>query len=543
MNLAFFIKDKRITRKGFQPVVADTSGAYTFTLEFDREWDGLVKVVVFQNGPETAELIYNGRTWLPDNVSRRGNLYVACHGYKNQGDSVAVLRTVRMTNPVRILEAGRKAGGEPERYTPTVFEQVMAAAGAADAAAQEARTVKDELLAARASGELDGKAATVTVGTVETAGPGTDAAVTNGGTASAAVLNFVLPRGAAGPQGPQGPKGDTGLQGPQGATGPQGIQGDPGPQGPKGDQGLQGDAGPQGPQGIKGDTGPQGPQGEKGETGSGFRVLDYYGSAAALGAAVANPAAGDAYGVGTAEPYDIYIYSPSNGWVNNGPLQGAKGDTGPQGPKGDTGDTGPQGPKGDTGATGPQGPKGDTGDTGPQGATGATGPKGDPFTYADFTEAQLTALKGEKGEKGDTGATGPQGPKGDTGDTGAQGPQGATGPQGTAGRGVSSMTCDSGSNLWTVTYTDGTSDSVTGPSIPALSSSVSSTSTATAATSSAVKQAYDLANAAMPKSGGTFTGAAYALSGAGTAAQLRNTALYAAETDPTVNGQINWTYE
>ena len=105
------------------------------------------------------------------------------------------------------------------------------------------------------------------------------------------------------------------------------------------------------------------------------------------------------------------------------------------------------------------------------------------------------------------------------------------------------MTCDSGSNLWTVTYTDGTSDSVTGPSIPALSSSVSSTSTATAATSSAVKQAYDLANAAMPKSGGTFTGAAYALSGAGTAAQLRNTALYAAETDPTVNGQINWTYE
>lgn len=441
MNLEFFIKDKRITRKGFRPVVADTSGAYTFTLEFDREWDGLVKVVVFQNGPETAELIYNGRTWLPDNVSRRGNLYVACHGYKNQGDSVAVLRTVRMTNPVRILEAGRKAGGEPERYTPTVFEQVMAAAGTADAAAQEARTVKDELLAARASGELDGKAATVTVGTVETAGPGTDAAVTNGGTASAAVLNFVLPRGAAGPQGPQGPKG---------------------------------------------------------ETGSGFRVLDYYGSAAALEAAVANPAAGDAYGVGTAEPYDIYIYSQSNGWVNNGPIQGAKGDTGPQGPKGDTGATGPQG------------------------AAGATGPKGDPFTYADFTEAQLAALKGEKGEKGDTGATG---------------------PQGTAGRGVSSMTYDSGTKLWTVTYTDGTSDSMTGPSIPALSSSVSSTSTATAATSSAVKQAYDLANAAMPKSGGTFTGAAYAMSGAGTAAQLRNTALYAAETDPTVNGQINWTYE
>lgn len=220
-----------------------------------------------------------------------------------------------------------------------------------------------------------------------------------------------------------------------------------------------------GPKGDKGDPGPKGPQGEKGETGTGLRVLGYYASAAALESAVANPEAGDAYGVGTAEPYDIYIYSPSSGWVNNGPLQGAKGDTGPQGPKGDTGDTGPQGPQGDTG------------------------------------------------------------------------------PQGEAGRGVSSMTYDSGTNLWTVTYTDGTSESVAGPSIPQLSDSVSSASTATAATSSAVKSAYDLASAAMPKSGGTFAGAVYALSGAGTAAQLRNTALVSAETDPTVNGQINWTYE
>lgn len=44
-----------------------------------------------------------------------------------------------------------------------------------------------------------------------------------------------------------------------------------------------------------------------------------------------------------------------------------KGDTGPQGPKGETGATGPQGPKGDTGATGPQGHKGDTGETGKEG--------------------------------------------------------------------------------------------------------------------------------------------------------------------------------
>ena len=40
--------------------------------------------------------------------------------------------------------------------------------------------------------------------------------------------------------------------------------------------------------------------------------------------------------------------------------------------------------------------KGDKGDTGPQGE------KGDSFTYNDFTTEQLAALKGEKGEKGDS---------------------------------------------------------------------------------------------------------------------------------------------
>nr|UWI04663.1 MAG: hypothetical protein [Bacteriophage sp.] len=51
----------------------------------------------------------------------------------------------------------------------------------------------------------------------------------------------------------------------------------------------------------------------------------------------------------------------------SGAFDGADGNTGPQGPKGDTGGTGPQGPKGDTGATGPAGivisstqPTGDT---------------------------------------------------------------------------------------------------------------------------------------------------------------------------------------
>ena len=91
-----------------------------------------------------------------------------------------------------------------------------------------------------------------------------------------------------------------------------------------------------------------GPIGPKGETGSGFKVLGYYGTKAALDAAQkATAAAGDAYGVGTAEPYDIYIFDGITGeFINNGPLQGAKGDTGPEGPQGPKGDKGDKGEPG-----------------------------------------------------------------------------------------------------------------------------------------------------------------------------------------------------
>ena len=203
-----------------------------------------------------------------------------------------------------------------------------------------------------------GEAATVEIGSVTTGAPGTSAEVTNSGTAKAAVLNFTIP---------------------------------------------------QGPQGAKGDTGPQGPQGE---TGEGFVVKGYFATLSALQSGVPSPSAGDAYGVGSAEPYDIYIWDGVNSaWVNNGPLQGAKG---PQGDPGSaatieigTVTTAPAGSDAAVtnsgtssaavlnftipqGATGPQGPAGVDGSPGPAGADGAPGAAGP--AGADATINGVNAL-------------------------------------------------------------------------------------------------------------------------------------------------------
>ena len=109
----------------------------------------------------------------------------------------------------------------------------------------------------------------------------------------------------------RGPKGEQGEKGEKGDRGEQGIQGIPG------EKGDTGERGPQGPQGLQGETGAQGP---KGETGRGFIVSGYFASLAELQAQV-TPFEGAAYGIGTAQPYDIYIYDAAGGrWVNNGPL-------------------------------------------------------------------------------------------------------------------------------------------------------------------------------------------------------------------------------
>lgn len=80
--------------------------------------------------------------------------------------------------------------------------------------------------------------------------------------------------------------------------------------------------------GQKGDKGDIGNTGEKGDTGAAgkdgknFTILGYKDSLEQLQTDVPSPAQGDAYGVGTAEPYELYIYDTTKGWVANGTIGG-----------------------------------------------------------------------------------------------------------------------------------------------------------------------------------------------------------------------------
>ena len=394
--------------------------------------------------------------------------------------------------------------------------------------------------------------------------------------------------GAKGEKGDRGEKGDTGATGAKGdkgdpgATGPQGItptigenenwylgnvdtgkpsrgrQGEKGEKGEKGETGATGATGPKGDTGPKGETGPRGPQGLQGiqgEPGKGLTISGYYATAQALAAAVTNPTAGDAYGVGTAEPYDIYIYDGvTSAWVNNGPLQGAKGE------KGDKGDTGAQGEPGKDGRPGAAGAPGT------DGITPTIGANGNWFLGSTDTGKPSRGVKGEqgaqgpqgepgvKGETGAAGAPGPEGPQGPKGEQGPQGEPGATGPQGPAGH-----TPVKGTDYFTAA--DKSEIAQAAAELVSVPSASSTTPKAPGTASAGTSAAYARGDHVHPKQEVTKSDVGLgnvdnvsinsrlnrttnvnASDSNYTTYMARGEALFSTETTPTVNGCIAWQY-
>lgn len=133
---------------------------------------------------------------------------------------------------------------------------------------------------------------------------------------------------------------------------------------------------------------------------------------------------GDAYGVGTSEPYTYYIWTradeasghPEDYFLNIGKIA-IEGPQGPQGPKGDKGNTG-ESSKWYSSSNVPQGAKNND--------MWLDTTSGDVSQYLEGRWIKQSNVTGPQGIQGNTGPQGPQGPQG------PRGLQGATGTPGDA---------------------------------------------------------------------------------------------------------------
>ncbi len=344
-----------------------------------------------------------------------------------------------------------------------------------------------------------------------------------------------LPRGDKGDRGDRGIQGERGFQGEKGdpfvysdftpeqleaLRGPQGVQGLTGKTGERGEKGdpftyddftddqLAALRGPQGMQGDRGEKGDpfryedftaaqlaalKGAKGDKGDTGAdgrSFALKGMYASYSALVAAHPTGNDGDAYAVGTSSSNTVYIWDvDDSAWANVGALQGAAGSPGAPGKDGEPGSDGvgiasfmqttSSNADGGTNVVTVtltdgtkktfsflNGSKGSAGSPGKDGAAGASGSDGVSVTSV----AQTTTSNADGGSNvitvtlsdGKTSTfTVKNGSKGSAGTNGSDGSPGADGVGISSVRQTSTSNADGGSNVMTVTLSNGTTSTFT----------------------------------------------------------------------------------
>lgn len=182
---------------------------------FDESWTGFTKTAVFWRGNTVYHVLLDSENacMIPwELMTEAGVIQIGVTGIGADGTVVTTQTPVAQS----IARGAYREGRIPAEPTPSLFEQLSAAV--AGCTAEVAKLYEDA-----ANGVFKGD------------------------------------KGERGEKGDKGDKGDTGAQGPQGSTGATGAQGPQGIQGPQGEKGEKGDRGEQGEQGI---------QGEKGETGA-----------------------------------------------------------------------------------------------------------------------------------------------------------------------------------------------------------------------------------------------------------------------------------
>ena len=449
-----WIKPGRITLGTYGSVGVDR-----LSFVFSGEWEGLLtKATFYPVYGSPVEMLASGEVIVPPEMYKQsgvGKLVISGYAIENN-----VLKKRKYTLPceMEIPNTIVRKGNNSIPETPNVYEQLRA---------QMQDDITNALQAAKDSGVFDGadgEAATVAVSRTVTLPSGSDASVSNEGTNTNARLVFGIPSGAKGDPGERGGSGVYVLaDGETESDIPTDAEVALFPSG-EDLHILDG----RGIVSITRTTG-NGTSGStdtytiaysdnttssftvyNGKDGAGLKPIGFKNSASDL-PGTANP--GDAYFVGTASPYDVYVWSGTE-WKNIGAINGIKGDDG----------------RGIVSIIRTAG----------NGAAGSTDTY--TITYSDTTTSTFSVYNGKNGEKG---------AKGDTG---------ATGATGADGRGIVSIERTSGNgaagtvDTYTITYSDSTTSTFSvrnGADGTAASITIDGTVTSTGTNAVSGKAVYD----------------------------------------------------
>lgn len=396
-------------------------GVDRLSFTFSDGWEGLLtKATFYPVYGSPVEMLAGGEVVVPPEMYKQsgvGKLVISGYAIENN-----VLKKRKYTLPceMEIPNTIVRKGENSIPETPNVYEQLRK---------QMQDDITNALQSAKDSGAFDGadgEAATVAVSRTVTLPSGSDASVSNEGTDTNARLVFGIPRGAKGDSGERGGSGVYVLE--DGET----------------ESDIPADADvalfPVGEdlhildgRGIVSITRTTG-NGSAGSTdtytisysdgttsyftvyngkdGAGFKPIGFKNSVSDL-PDTANP--GDAYFVGTASPYDVYVWSGTE-WKNIGAINGIKGDDG----------------RGIVSIIRTSG----------NGTSGSTDTY--TITYSDTTTSTFSVYNGKDGAAGAKGDTGAPGAKGADG-------RGIVSIERTAGTGAAGTT-----DTYTITYTDNT---------------------------------------------------------------------------------------
>jgi hypothetical protein len=221
------VRQRKIHVKNPTTIIQNGVNVDELILEMDDEWgklDSIVAVFTLKyteteektEGEETTTVIvskeiskemlhtFGQPIMVPwECLEQTGRLMVSCTGYVG---SEKVMTTMYPDSFWNVVQNGPKTGDEPMEPTPTLYEQVLAAADSANAAAQAATEARAELLRDKENGVFDGgdgKAATIVISGVDALPAGSAPTVTEnaGSTEQARSYKLGIPSGKPGGKG------------------------------------------------------------------------------------------------------------------------------------------------------------------------------------------------------------------------------------------------------------------------------------------------------------------------------------------------------